>query len=285
MSHHPDFATLQASRPQFNTAHNGFTLTQAPSPSWTAGTPSSSSSSSTAPGHKTLSIDPSSPARTTGENYKLLVSAIIPRPIGFVSTVSATGTRNLAPFSYFSLASHDPPIFTLGFSAGTGGEKDTCANLRATRECTVSIVSEDFAHAANACAVDAPADVDEWRLAGLSPRPSDVVAPPRVAESRFAVEARLVAEHVWTSPRDGRKTGSLVILEGVRLHVAEDALRDGVVDPAVLRPVSRLGGITYGRTTEGFELLRPRWAEEREKEEVKRALLNGEEKEEEEVKN
>ncbi|KAF8544211.1 hypothetical protein BDD12DRAFT_977877 [Trichophaea hybrida] len=215
-----------------------------------------------------ISIDPYSPTRHTGENYKLLISTIVPRPIGFVSTVSPSGNHNLAPFSYFQVANHDPPIFTLGFSGETN--KDTSQNLLDTKECTINIISESFVEAANYTSIDAPRGVSEWELSGLTKAGTEVVKPPRVLESVFSVEAKLRFSHEWESPRTGKKTGVLAVMEGVRFWVREDALVDGKMDLEVLRPVSRLGGVTYGRTTEVFELLRPRFEDE-----VKRGVVKG----------
>ncbi|KAI5857269.1 hypothetical protein BZA05DRAFT_331810 [Tricharina praecox] len=246
------------------------TKTAAPNPRWQIGSGASSPPTTAA----TLSIDPYSPTRTAGDNYRLLVSGIIPRPIGFVSTLGSTGAENLAPFSYLSLANHDPPIFTLGFSSGTGAEKDSCRQLLETGECTINIISEDFVEAANYCAIDAPLGVSEWRLSGLTQEKSVVVKPARVRESVFSVEGKVVAKHEWVSRTTGKKTGTMVIVEGVWFHVREDALlENGALDVGVLRPVSRLGGVAYGRTTEAYDLPRPRWTEEREKEEVKKTLV------------
>ena len=247
-----------------------FTKTHPPNPAWQIGT-----GASTPPpgGINTLSLDPYGPTRTSRDNYQLLVSGIVPRPIGFVSTVGVSGAENLAPFSYLSLANHDPPIFTLGFSSGTHTEKDTARQLLETGECTVNIISEDFIEAANYCAVDAPPGVSEWTLSGLTREPSVIVKPPRVSESMFSVEAKVVAKHEWSSRTTGKKSGTLVVVEGVWFHVREDAMMEnGALDAAVLRPVSRLGGISYARTTEAYDLPRPRWTEDREKGEVKELL-------------
>ncbi|KAF8245520.1 hypothetical protein K440DRAFT_603556 [Wilcoxina mikolae CBS 423.85] len=261
MSKHPDFKTLESTRPPF--PNTSVTYTKSPNPSWTPSTPSSP------PQTPHISIDPYSPTRSTGANYKLLISTIVPRPIGFISTVSPSGTHNLSPFSYFQIANHDPPIFTIGFAGEKN--KDTCQNLLDTKECTINIISESFIEAANYTSIDAPRDVDEWELSGLTKAGTEVVKPPRVLESVFSVEARLRFSHEWESPRTGKKTGVLAVVEGVRFWVREDALVDGRVDLEVLRPVSRLGGVTYGRTTEVFELLRPRFEEE-----VKRGVVKGE---------
>lgn len=270
----PDFKTLEASRPPFPadsaTGTSKITYTRSPNPAWTPGTPQSPPPTSQ-PAPKHIAIDPNSPSRTAADNYRLLISGIVPRPIGFVSTVSADGAhRNLAPFSYFQMANHDPPIFTLGFSGAN--DKDTLANLVATGECTINIISAPWIDAANYCSIDAPPDVDEWALSGLTPAPTDVVAAPRVAESVFAVEARLCFRQEFTSPRTGRRSGTLVGVEGVRFWAREDALVGGVLDLAVLNPISRLGGITYATTSHLFELPRPRFDDERAKDDVRRVL-------------
>jgi len=146
--------------------------------------------------------------------------------------------------------------------------------LLETKECTINIISEGFIEAANYCSIDAPAGVDEWELSGLTPAETEVVKAPRVKESVFSVEAKLKVSHEWTSPRTGKKSGTLAIVEGVRFWVREDALKGGIIDLEVLRPVSRLGGITYGRTTEVFELPRPRFEEERGKGVIKDGEVN-----------
>lgn len=212
-------------------------------------------------------IDPYAEGRLAGDNYKLLISAIVPRPIGFLSTLNtATNppTANLAPFSYTNMVNHDPPIFCVGFSGGHGNPKDTCRNVLQTGECVINIISEWFAEAANYTSVNAPAGVSEWDLAGLTPAPSRLVKPARVKESAFAVEAKLVAHHEWTSPGSGKTTGITCLFQGVNFWVREDVINEQgtLIDPAKLKPVSRLGGVSYARTTEGFELLRPDWEKE-----------------------
>ncbi|GME72497.1 unnamed protein product [Ambrosiozyma monospora] len=246
-------------KPKFET-NSKFQYTTPPSPNWVPGTGATSDDWKH---HKKISLDPYANSRTPVSNYKLLTSAITPRPIGFVSTVSVDGTsRNLAPFSYFNLANHDPPLFTLGLSGGPGRLKDTCRNILETKECTISIISEWFIEAANYTCTDAPSDVDEWELAGLTPLPSMKVKPEHVAESAFSVECKLVTHHKWFSKLEPeRQTGTLLILEGVNFHVREDMVVDPEgftgLDPEKLKPVARMGGVLYTRSREGFELGRP----------------------------
>ncbi|KAF2660006.1 hypothetical protein K491DRAFT_688608 [Lophiostoma macrostomum CBS 122681] len=254
---HPDFKAVEASRPPFNPS-TAFHYTQTPSPAWA---PGSGANTSAPPSTAHREIDPYEPGRPAVHNYKLLISGIVPRPIGFVSSISGDGSStNLAPFSYFSLISHDPPLFTLGFSGGYARAKDTLSNLLATKECVINIISESFIEAANYTSINAPEGVSEWAFSGLTEEKSRVVKPSRVKEAVFSVECVLVETREWESKVEkGKKTGVLGIVEGVRFWVREDAVdREGVlIDPAVLKPISRFGGITYGRVTEGFELPRP----------------------------
>ncbi|KAB5523003.1 hypothetical protein GE09DRAFT_1178461 [Coniochaeta sp. 2T2.1] len=257
---HPDFKTVESSRPPFPTSNN-FHHVQTPSPQWTLG----SGATTPPPPSPHISIDPHAPNRASTLNYKLLISSVVPRPIAFVSTRSADGsTTNLAPFSYFQMVAHDPPMFVIGFACPlTPAEKskDTLRNLVETDECVINIISEHFVEAANATSVNAPYGVSEWDVSGLTPvYDCETVNCARVGEAVFSVECRLDEVREFESKsRPGQKSGTMVTLEGTRFWVRGDAV-DGegsLVDAAVLKPVSRLGGITYGRTTEAFELPRP----------------------------
>lgn len=117
-----------------------------------------------------------------------------PRPIAFVSSRSASGTENLAPFSYFMLAAHDPPTIIVSISNSPTSEtglKDSAQNIKDTREFCVSIISEAWLEAANYAAVDAPPDVSEWTLTGLTKRKSETVSVPHVAEAGVSLECEL----------------------------------------------------------------------------------------------
>lgn len=210
-------------------------------------------------------------------NYKLLISAIIPRPIGFVSTIGPNGTMNLAPFSYTQLVTHDPPTFIVGISGSFTGGKDTLANLRDSGECTINMASELMAEALNYTSIDSPRTTSEWRLSGLTPAPSSVVKAPRVAEAFFAIEGKVVEFKQFTSPSTGKVSGSMAIVEGVRFWAREEAIANAEqsqLDIAKVKPLCRLGGITYGRVTEGFELPRPVFTDERESGALPDSLLS-----------
>ena len=114
--------------------------------------------------------------------------------------------------------------------------------------------------AANSCAIDAPYGASEWSISGLTPAPTEKVKCSRVKESIFSVEGKLVSTQEFESrATPGKKTGVIAIIEGVHFWVREDAINEdrSLIDPEILRPVARLGGITYSRVLDGFEIPRP----------------------------
>jgi flavin reductase (DIM6/NTAB) family NADH-FMN oxidoreductase RutF len=204
-------------------------------------------------------IDPA--GQKYSDIYKLMIGAIVPRPIAFVSTVSAAGLPNLAPFSYFTACSSNPPCVCFS-PTGRGPEfpcKDTLRNARETGEFVINIVSEGFAAQMNACSADFPPEVNEFEVSGLTPIASLRVRPLRVAESHFQMEC-VVRQIVTVSDKPGG--GSLVIGEVVLFHVDEAVLvsPDDVfkIDPDRLRAIGRMGGPTYVRTLDRFNMARPK---------------------------
>jgi len=198
------------------------------------------------------------PAQDSAENiYKLMIGAIVPRPIAFVSSVDEHGVRNLAPFSYFTGCSTNPPVvcFTAAVRSGARPNKDTLHNVLATKEFVVNIVSEDFAEKMNATSAEVAPEVDEFELAGLTPVASEVVRAPRVGESRVQMECRL-RQVVAISDRPGG--GNLVLGDVVRFHVDEGIMDGYKVDPDRLRAIGRMGGPTYVRTRDRFDMARPK---------------------------
>lgn len=196
-------------------------------------------------------------------NYTLLISGIAPRPIGLTSTLSPEGKANLAPFSYFQIVDHDPPVFALAFSGRNGALKDTLRNLRETGEAVLNTVSEHMIQAVNATSVDAPHGASEWSLSGLHQAPSLTVKPARVEEAVFSIEVKLLKIVEYDTRLPGVSPhGCLVLLEATRFWVREDALnREGShIDLDKLRPVGQLGGMAYARMTDTFDLPRTDWA-------------------------
>ena len=190
--------------------------------------------------------------------YKLMTGSILPRPIGWISSVDADGHPNLAPFSFFNAVCSNPPtvVFCTMIRGVDGKTKDTLNNVRATGEFVVNIVSEELAEAMNVSSVEAPPDVNEFEFARVTAEPSITVRPPRVHESRVHFECR-VRQIVDISPEPGG--GSLVIGEVLHIHVDDDVLMDGYkINLNALKPVGRLAGGSYVRVTDVFDLERPK---------------------------
>ncbi|KAK3618713.1 hypothetical protein LTR56_003991 [Elasticomyces elasticus] len=258
---HGNFKEVEGSRPKWNDGN--FDFTQTKNPSWKPG--QGANDGGEALKHSHVEIDPYQEGRPAVFNYKLLISAIIPRPIGFLSTRSKDGSStNLAPYSFFQVFNFDPPVFVVGFSGGFEKAKDSLKNLVDSGECCINIISEHYIEAANATSVNAPYGTSEWALTGLTPAPCTDVKASRVKEAIFSVEGKLMeTKELESKATPGKKTGVLAIIEGVRFWAREDAINEdrNLIDPDVLRPMSRLGGITYGRLREGIELPRPEWSE------------------------
>ena len=202
------------------------------------------------------------PAREPVQNiYKLMIGAIVPRPIAFVSSLDEHGVRNLAPFSYFTAVSADPPVVLFCPSVrredpqrGLVAHKDTLLNVIATREFVINVVTDALAEKMNLTSAQVPPEVDEFELAGLTPLPSELVKPPRVAESPVQMECRL-RQIIEVSDRPSG--GSVVLGEVLRFHVREDLIENFRIDPEKLAAVGRMGGATYVRTHDRFDLKRP----------------------------
>ena len=206
-----------------------------------------------------MEIDPQSTSPLAV--YKLLIGCIVPRPIAWVSTVSAGGALNLAPFSFFMGVCNDPP--TLAFSVGprggearTGiaGEKDTVRNLEASGDFVVNVVDDALARQMNLTSGEYPPEVDEFGLAGLTAAPSVKVRAPRVLEAPISMECQ-VAQIL----RVGRGPHSLVLGEILHFHIRDDVYDRGTgrIDMRRLKPVGRLAGQMYTHVHDLFEMQRP----------------------------
>lgn len=189
--------------------------------------------------------------------YKLLIGAVLPRPIGWISTLDSAGFPNLAPFSFFNAVCANPPtvLFCPMIRSTDLSPKDTLKNVRATGEFVVNIVTEALAEVMVQTSAELPAEVDEFEFAGLEKAPSVVVRPPRVAGSPIHFECRLT-EIITISDEPGG--GSVVLGEVVHVHVSPEVLLGSdKIDPAKLLPIGRMGGPTYCRTHDRFDILRP----------------------------
>ena len=200
-----------------------------------------------------MTIDPT---RTDPVNvYKVMVGSIIPRPIAFVSTISPEGVLNLAPFSFFTGASANPPVVCFcPMHNAEGIRKDTIHNIERRGEFVVNIVSEEFVEKMNITAAEFPPEVDEFAASGLTLFPSDLIAVPRVKESHVSMECRLLQIVEFSRRPLG---GSLIVGEVVLFHVDDAYIDNYRIDPDKLATVGRMAGNTYVRSTDRFDMPRP----------------------------
>eukprot|EP00904_Undaria_pinnatifida_P002085 jgi/Undpi1/11878/HiC_scaffold_4.g01577.m1 len=196
--------------------------------------------------------------------YALMTSAVIPRPVAFVSTKAEDGTVNVSPFSYFNAVGHDPPMLAVSICRNRGGvKKDTLANIEASGEFVVSIISDWFVEAANHTCGNFPPEVDEMKVAGLTPVKSIIVSPPRVKESAMNMECKV--HHMYEIVNaEGECTTTVVFGEVVMFHVFPHLLDEAGAHegkPSMhlqgYKPIARLGGNTYARLGSAFDLRRP----------------------------
>ena len=190
-------------------------------------------------------------ALTPRERYKLLIGAVVPRPIALVTTISKDGIVNAAPFSFFNCLSADPAILALGVEyRPTGPQKDTGRNVRETLAFTVNIVSDAMAEAMNACAVPFEPGIDELAQAGFTARPGTSVPCPYIAEAPAAFECR---QHTTLGIGNSRE---IILGEVLHAHFAPGIVDPATlhVDPEALDALGRMGGQGYARTRDRFDL-------------------------------
>ena len=191
-----------------------------------------------------------------GLRHDPLNAIIAPRPIGWISSVSAAGVRNLAPYSFFNAFNYRPPI--IGFSST--GWKDSVRNIEETGQFVWNLATRPLAQAVNASSATVGEEVDEFALAGLTPAPSSMVAPCRVAESPVAFECR-VTQIVRLANADGDAVDAWLTLgEVVMVHIDQALVASGVYDTIAADPILRGGGAGdyFGiSATQRFEMFRP----------------------------
>lgn len=193
-----------------------------------------------------------------GLPHNPLKQCIVPRPIGWVSTMDGKGTVNLAPFSFFNLVSENPPlvIYCPVGAHGEGGEKDSLRNVREVGEFVVNVATWGLREALNVSSAPAGSDVDEFELAGLTKEPSALVQPPRVKESPLHLECRLV-EIIGMPGTFGGVPNRMVLGEVLGVHIRDHLLENGLLKIDRLEPIARLGYQEYAVVRETFTMPRP----------------------------
>jgi len=187
--------------------------------------------------------------------YKLLTGTVIPRPIGWISSISENGINNLAPFSYFNAVGDDPPHIMFSTGRGNNTNKDTLNNVLATKQFVVNMVTEELAEQMNITAQSVPSEIDEFELAGVTPIASHKIKPMRVKESPITFECELVHHYFLEDHKHG---GACVVIGRiVMMHFDDNVLLDNYkINLETYRPISRLAGSHYSKLGELFSVKR-----------------------------
>jgi flavin reductase (DIM6/NTAB) family NADH-FMN oxidoreductase RutF len=200
-----------------------------------------------------MNVDPS--CIETNQCYKLMVASITPRPIAWISSLSSIGVLNLAPYSFFTVASCNPPVLAVTqVNPRDRAAKDTLTNVRATGECVVNIVSEDQAAIMNASCATYPPEVSEFSALGIASEPSHRVSVAGVKAANVRFECRLREVLAISSLTMG---GHMMLLDVINIFVNESMLIDGQIAANLLNTIGKLGGDSYTTTHERFEMARP----------------------------
>jgi len=188
--------------------------------------------------------------------HHLFMSAILPRPIAWVSTVGENGVYNLAPFSAFAPIGLKPALVVLYIGRRRDGQKkDTLRNIEQSREFVINVVTEDLAELMNQTCFEYSPDVSEFTEVGLTPLKSEVIKAPRVGESPVSMECRVCEIKEFGKEPEG---GHVLIGEVLVIHVKDEFWAGDQIDMAKMKVVGRLGGDLYCRTDSTFEMKRPR---------------------------
>ena len=179
---------------------------------------------------------------------------VAPRPIGWITSMSASGAVNLAPYSYFNGISSRPPCVMFS----SEGHKDSVSNIEETREFVCSLATWDLREQMNLTSATLPRGVNEMEQAGLAPSPSRLVKPPRVAAAPCALECKLL-QIVPLNDIAGKFLDRYVVLgQVIGVHIDDRFIRNGLLDTAALMPIARCGYHEYAVVTDVFQMIRPK---------------------------
>ncbi len=187
------------------------------------------------------------------EAYNLLVSAVVPRPIAFITSMNTHSGVNAAPYSFFNAIASAPPLVLFSSGRKNGARKHTAENILRVKEFVVNIVTETFLQSMNISSADFPPEISEIEQSNLTLAPSTIISTPRIAESPVNLEC-VLHRHVEV----GIEPVDLIIGEVVQFHIEDSLYSRGTVDQNKLRPIARMGGNYYAAIENLFEMERHR---------------------------
>lgn len=191
----------------------------------------------------------------SGVLYKLLTGLVIPRPIGWISTVDENGINNLAPFSFFNVVGEDPPHVMFSTVRTGDKNKDTLNNVLANKQFVVNLVTEDVVEQMNTTSNAVENTVDEFQLANLTPISCELIKPKRVAEAKAHFECEMVHHYFLEDHKNGG--ACIVIGKVLMMHIADEILLENYrINLDKYQPVARLAGSNYSKLGETFSIKR-----------------------------
>jgi flavin reductase (DIM6/NTAB) family NADH-FMN oxidoreductase RutF len=191
--------------------------------------------------------------RNHGLPHDPFKAIVAPRPIGWISSIDKAGRVNLAPYSFFNGVATFPPMVMFA----SDGFKDSVSNVNETMEFVCNLATWDLRDAMNRSSESVPHEVNEFQLAGLTPAPSKLVKPPRVAEAPCALECKATQIVQMKGPNGDARDNYVVFGEVVGIHIDERYIKNGILDSAAMKPIARLGYRDYSVVTELFQMVRP----------------------------
>ena len=186
---------------------------------------------------------------------------VFPRPIGWISSSSKKGIANLAPYSFFNAIVYTPPQVMFAATAyhNQGGLKDSIANILATKEFVVNLATKKLRRQVVQSSIDAPNDVDEFKLMKLKKRKSRMVKPPSVAESPVSLECRLLKKIDLKTTSTNKNQNKMIIGEVVGIHIDDKFIKNNKINSLAMRAISRMGYTEYSEVDTRFLMERPKW--------------------------
>jgi len=191
--------------------------------------------------------------------HNIYSTLVVPRPIGWITTVSRVGIVNLAPFSFFNTVAGNPPCVIFcpnGWKKGTRELKDSLVNAEETGEFVCNMCTYELREQMNATSAHLPSNIDEMAYAGLEATPCELVKPPRVKESPIVLECKYLQTVKLPGPSDG-SSNYIVVGHVIGVHVSDDVITDGIIDMQKVNPLSRLGYLDYATLGNIFSMKHP----------------------------
>jgi len=186
---------------------------------------------------------------------------VFPRPIGWISTSSKKGIANLAPYSFFNAVAYLPPQVMFAGTAyhSQGGLKDSIANILATKEFVVNLATKKLIQQVVQSSIDAPNNIDEFKLMKLKKRKSRMVKPPSVADSPVSLECRLLKKIDLKTTSKNKNQNKMIIGEVVGIHIDDKFIKNNKINSLAMRAISRMGYTEYSEVDTRFLMERPKW--------------------------